>query len=199
MLDWYCSNDNLLETLQALALVGGGDFDLVKSDLNSEALVWDFRFYDGQLGIDRSATLTFAIGRGNMIDPLFEMNREEEATIAIVGGEGIEADRDYLTRTGTNYSANNHIEMFVSSHAETVAGRQAAGDKRLDNREARELFEFGIKQTPFCVFGVHFGLGDLAKAVNPFTGTSTTVKINAVNLDLSADGTQLITGEAAAP
>ena len=199
MLDWYCSNDNLLETLQKLALVGGGDFDLVKSNLNSESLVWDFRFYDGQLGTDRSATLTFAVGRGNMIDPVFEINREDEATIAIVGAEGQKDTRTYLTRTGTNYGSNNHIEMFVQTHAETTAGQQAVGDKRLAEREARELFEFGIKQTPKCVYGVHFGLGDLVKAVNPFTNVASTVKINAVTLNLSEDGEQIITGEAATP
>ena len=199
MLDWYCSNDNLLETLQKLALVGGGDFDLVKADLNSESLVWDFRFYTGQLGADRSTTLTFAVGRGNMIDPIFEINREDEATIAIVGAEGQKSTRTYLTRTGANYGANNHIEMFVQTHAETTAGQQAVGDKRLDEREARELFEFGIKQTPNCVYGVHFGLGDLAKAVNPFNDVASTVKINAVTLNLSEDGEQVITGEAATP
>jgi hypothetical protein len=179
--------------------VGGGDFDLVKSDLNSESLAFDFRFYPGQLGTDRSASLTFAVGRGNMIDPLFELNREDEATIAIVGGQGKEDDRDYLTRTGANYGANNHIEMFVSSHAETTAGRQATGDKRLAEREARELFEFQLKQTPNCVYGKHFFLGDLGKAVNPFTDVASTVKINSVTLSLSEDGKQEIYGEASTP
>lgn len=189
----------MLASLQALALIGGGDFDLIKSDLNSEALVWDFRFYNGQLGTDRSATLTFAIGRGNMIQPVRELNLEDEATIAIVGGLGQDSNRDYLTRTGANYSANNHIELFVSSTAATTAGRQAAADKRLAAVEARKLFDFGIKQTDSCVFNKDFYLGDLAKAVDPFTGTSSTVKINAITVELSEDGNELISGEAATP
>ncbi len=197
--DWYCSNDNLLASLQALALIGGGDFDLVKSDLNSDALNWDFRFYLGQLGTDRHTTLTFAIGRGNMIQPVRELNLQDEMTIAIVGGLGQDADRDYLTRTGANYSANNHIEMFVSSTGATTAGRQAAADKRLATVEARELFDFGIKQTDSCVFKKDFDLGDLATAVDPFTGATSTTKINAVTVELSEDGTELISGECSTP
>lgn len=185
--------------MQKLALIGGGDFDLVKSDLNSESLVWDFRFYPGQLGIDRSASLIFSTGRGNMIDPVREYNMEDEATIAIVGGQGRDSDRDYSTTTGTNYSANNHIEMFVSSIAETANGRIAAGDRRLAQLEAREYFEFGIKETDHCVYGRHFGLGDLARAINPFTGASSTVKINSVILTLSENGQLSISGEAATP
>jgi hypothetical protein len=171
----------------------------VKSDLNSESLVWDFRFYPGQLGVDRSTTLTFSTGRGNMIDPLREFNLEDEATIAIVGGQGQGSDRDYLTRTGTNYSANNHIEMFVSSTADTTAGRQAAADRRLAAVEARELFDFGIKQTDSCVYNRHFSLGDLVKAISPYTGIASTVKVDAVTLDLADNGMLSITGEASTP
>lgn len=171
----------------------------MKSDLNSETLGWDFRFYPGQLGTDRSATLTFAIGRGNMIDPVRELNLEDETTIAIVGGLGQDSNRDYITRNGANYGANNHIEMFVSSTAATTAGQQAAADKRLVAVEAKELFDFGIKQTDSCVFKKDFDLGDLATAVDPFTGATSTVKVNAITIELSEDGAELISGEAATP
>ncbi len=199
MVDWYCSNDNLLASLQALSLIGGGDFDLVKSDLNSEALVYDFRFYSGQLGTDRSTTLTFAIGRGNMIDPQRDYDAQDEATVAIVGGLGQDSNRAYITRNGTNFSTTNDIEMFISDASATVAGQQAVADRRLAAVEARELVQFGIKQTDKCVLNKDFFLGDLAQAVNPFTGVASTVKIFSVTVDLNADGLETISGECATP
>ena len=200
-MDWYCSNDNLLATLQALAKIGGGDFALVKSDLHrGEALAWDFRFYDGQLGTDRSATLTFAVGRNNMANPVYALDHADEATVAVVGGRGDGAEREYVTRTGTDYSATNDIEIFVNGiNSETTGGLNAAGDKRLFEHEAREEFTFDLVQTPSCVYGYHFFLGDLATAVNPFTGTTATVKVNAVTLDLSENGKFTVTGECATP
>ena len=185
--------------MQNLALVAGGDFDLVKSDLNSEPLVWDFRFFAGQRGTDRSATLVFAIGRGNMINPQRDYIVENEATVAIVGASGTGSNRTYLTRTGTNYSTTNDTEMFVSSSGATTAAQQADGDAALAKVQAREQLTFGVKQTDNCVYGKDFFLGDLGSAVNPFTGTSSMVKINAVIVDLAVDGTEVISGEAATP
>jgi hypothetical protein len=49
---WYCAQANLLETLQDLAHIAGGDFDLVKTS----ATAWQFRWYTGQLGTDRTAS-----------------------------------------------------------------------------------------------------------------------------------------------
>ncbi len=199
-MDWYCSRVNLLTTLQALAKVGGGDFALVKSDLNSEALVWDFRFYPGQLGRDRSATLTFAVGRGNLANPVYEKDHTDEATVAIVGGTGDKSARAVVVRTGDDYSAANDIEMFVNGiNSETTGGLNAAGDKRLADHVAREQFTCELLATPNCVYGRDFALGDLGTAVNPFTGDTTTVKINAVTIDVQADGRRVVSGEAATP
>lgn len=82
--DWGCAHANLLKTLQELALVGGGDFDLIKTG----AQAWEFRFYPGQRGTDRSATVLFSLGYGNMANPTYSYDRTQEATVAIVGGQG---------------------------------------------------------------------------------------------------------------
>ena len=54
-LDWFCEWANLLETLQELAEVGGGDMDLVPVTGG-----YEFRWYAGQRGIStwRSASAT---------------------------------------------------------------------------------------------------------------------------------------------
>jgi len=43
---FYCARKNLLETLQDLAKLGGGDFDIVKTSTTA----WEWRWYEGQLG-----------------------------------------------------------------------------------------------------------------------------------------------------
>jgi hypothetical protein len=199
-LDVACSNDNLLEVLQKIALIGGGDFDLVKADLNTAALGWVFNWYAGQLGTDRSASVTFSVKRGNLADPEYEIDYENEATAAIVGGRGEGSARTYRTRTGTDFATTNDSEVFVNAtDLTTNAGLDAAGDRRLTNTQAREQLDATLLSTESCVYGVHWFLGDKVQVVNPFTESSGTLKVNAVNLEMNDDGATNISGEAATP
>lgn len=190
--DWNCAWRNLLATLQALALVGGGDFDLIKT----AAQAWQFRWYTGQRGTDRSATVTFAMGRGNMANPHYRHNRIGEKTAAIVGGEGEESSRDVVIRTGADYAAGNDVEVFIqATDRSTTAGYNAAGDKRLDELQARDTFGFDVVQTPACLYGDvtaggHYELGDLVTA-RAF-GIEETHKLVAVTITLRADGNETI-------
>ena len=106
-LDWRCHGKNLLETLQELALVGGGDFDLIPSSPTA----YEFRWYAGQRGADRTATVTFAMPLGNMAEPALP-TLDQRTVAAVLAGEG--GDRDYVTRTGTN-TAGNDNELYVDA------------------------------------------------------------------------------------
>lgn len=182
-LDWYCMGDNLLETLQALALVGGGDFDLVKVGSSS----WEFRWYPGQLGVDRSGSVVFSTGRDNMGDARYRFDRMKAGTVAAVWGQGEGSARDYVTRTGTDFEAENDIEFFVNAtdvELGNMAGLNASGDQSLQAQRAREMFGFRALQTKSTLFQAHYGLGDLVTVVNPFTGASAVQKVQAVHLAL---------------
>lgn len=197
-LDWYCAQDPLLETLQKLALLGGGDFDLVKT----AAAAWEFRWYTGQLGTDRSATVKFGVELGNMGKPIYEYDHLDEATVAIVGGQGDEADRDFVVRTGLDYAVSNDIEVFVNAtdvDQGVTAGLNAKGDKRLAELRAKEVFPFKILQTPACAWGKHYFLGDLVKINNPFTSVSSTQKVKLVILGLDGKGNKTIDVEVGTP
>ena len=189
-LDWNCAYDNLLETLQKLSMIAGGDFDLVKTS----ATAWEFRWYTGQLGTDRTATVVFALERGNMGAPQHIGPRVNERTAAIVAGQGEEADRATVVRTGANYNAStNNIEMFVNaSNSATTGGLNAQGDRKLAEAQARESFDFQALQAPATLYGVHYFLGDLVAAVNPFTGASLTLKVNSVSISLDESGQETI-------
>lgn len=184
-LDWTANRSHtLLEELQALALVGGGDFDLAYASATSREL----RFYAGQLGSDKSALITFAENLGNMDNVRFARARSSERTVALVAGGGQGSVRTTTTRTGTNYGATNDIETFVDArdlNPDTAAARQARGDARLDELESRDTFSFDVVQTQGTYYGPSgtgsYALGDLVTAVRP-DGVAVTQQVYGVTL-----------------
>jgi len=187
--DWNCAYDNLLETLQDLALIAGGDFDLVKTSSTS----WQFCWYTGQLGEDRTAKAVFTLERGNMANPQYKVLRMGAKTVCTVGGRGEGSARVTAIRTGADYSADNDIEMFANAvNCETTAGLQAAGDAALKDKQARESFGFDVLQTPATRYGMHYTLGDLVTAINPYTGGSMTLKITEASVSYTAKGEEKV-------
>jgi hypothetical protein len=194
VLDFVCPGQNLLEALQDLALIGGGDFDLVKTG----AATWQFRWYTGQLGTDRSADVIFAVGYDNMSDPAFEIDHNQERTVAIVAGQGEGAAREFAIRTGPDYDVDdNNIEMFVDAR-DIAAGDTDAlndrGDRKLEERRALEMFDFEVQQTAALAYGRDYFLGDLVTAVSPFTGNAVTKKIQAVTVTVERSGERIEIG-----
>lgn len=184
-IDWTASRSKtLLEELQAIALIAGGDFSLAYTNSTTRTL----NFHAGQLGTDRTSTVTFAESAGTMDNVRWTRVRSSERTAAIVGGVGEGAARSITTRTGTNYHAtDNNIETFVDAKdlgedGDTTAAREARGDKRLDELESRDSFSFDVVQTEGLYYRGSYVLGDLATAVKP-DGTSTPVQIYTVDLD----------------
>lgn len=191
-INWYCAQANLLETLQDIARVGGGDFDVVKTS----STAWQWRWYEGQLGTDRSASVTFAMDYGNMANPSYRETVIDEKTVACVWGQGEGTDRDYVTRTGTNYHATtNNIEVYINAQDIDLGdtdGLNSRGDTELDAVEARNEFTFDVLQAPATLYGVHYFLGDKVTAVNPFTGNSATLKVDQVTVSFDSKGGEKI-------
>lgn len=193
VVNWYCANDNLLESLQKLALIAGGDFALVKTG----PAAWEFRFYAGQLGTDRSATVLFSLARGNMAEPQLKLDRQAERTVAIVGGGGEGVLRTYEVVEGAAFSTDNDIELFVDARdlGTDTAGMDARGAVKLAGLLAHQEFSYNVLQTPGCFYGRHYFLGDLvqgayrsAAAVQKLTGitvSSTPDEPEVVGVELS--------------
>lgn len=191
LVDWYCAYDNLLESLQKLMDIAGGDFDLVKTS----STTYELRWYTGQLGTDRSATVKFGLEYGNMANPVFLDSRAGEATVAVVGGQGEDAGREYVIRTGTNYAAGNDIEMFVPATDVEIgdtAGLNSRGDQKLREVEAVRSFSFDVLQTPETTYGVNYDLGDKVSAINPHNGTVYTQKVKAVSVSIDEKGSEQV-------
>lgn len=188
---WSCAWDNLLATLQALAKAGaGGDFDLIKT----AAATFEFRWYAGQRGTDRTASVIFSLDRGNMAEPEYSYNRQAEATVAIVAGQGDGTGRVIVTRNGADYSSTNDIEAFVDGRSySTTAALQAIGDKAMFDKRARAALGFDVLQVPNAYYGKDYFLGDLVTA--RYLSTSFTQKVNAVNVTFDQAGNERISVE----
>jgi len=193
-LNWYCHGDNLLESLQKLAMLAGDDWNLVKTGANA----FEFRYYAGQMGTDRTASVFFSVALDNMGDPVYRYDRSKEGTVAAVWGQGEEDLRDYVTREGPDFSTANDVEFYVSAtqvdYGDT-AGLNAAGDQACDEARAREVFSFRALQNLSSIYQVHYGLGDLVTARNPFTGSEVAVKVVGVVLGVNGDGEEVLETE----
>lgn len=186
------SNENLLAALQKVARVAGGDFDLN----HTGGANYQFQWYLGQRGSDRTAgtiRVLFARKFGNMVDPRYEHDRIDEATVALVGGADIGTSRDYVVRTGNGYSSSNDIEVFADARQYSkgnTAGLNIAGDIMLDRVKARESFSFTPQQVPSSAYGLHYFLGDKVQAEE--FGITTTHKIIQVAFSLPQSGEEKI-------
>lgn len=194
-IDWYCARANLLDTLQDVAEIGGGDFDLVKTS----ATTWQWRWYEGQLGTDRTGSVIFAMKRGNMANPSYTEDRTQSATVAIVGGKTTDDARDIERVTGTGYAVDNDIETFVTGisvkgdiEADVTAALKDRGRQELEDRKDKTSFQFEVLQTENTRYGVDYFLGDLVTAVNPITGDNITMKIKTVSVSMDATGDEQI-------
>lgn len=186
-----CAWRRLLDVLRDVAEVGGGDFDLVKFG----ATQWELRWYPGQLGTDRRASVIFALNWGNIANPVLTRDHMAERTVAIVGGQGQEDLRTIVTRTGANYDATyNLVETFVDQRQlTTTAALQAAGDRELSEAQTRDGLEFDVLQAPQSLYGRHYFLGDLVTGV--VEGVAAYKQIARVAVSLGDDGGERINVE----
>jgi hypothetical protein len=191
LLNIECAWDGLLSVLQNVCgTVGGGDIDLIKTGAAS----WEFRWYSGHRGTDRSATVTFAREYGNMGSPSYRRDRRDERTVAIVLGPGQGAQQTIDLRTSIDYSATNNTELIVSATGEqSAAARDVTGDIALDERKARYQFRFTPLQTPSSQIDRDYFLGDLVRA--RYRTVNVVQKIVGATFSLNSNGNEQISVE----
>jgi len=180
--DYKCSRMNLLRALQEVALLGGGDFDLIRT----AAQAWEFRWYAGQRGTDRRTTLVFSLLYGNMENPDLYENYIDYPTVAVVAGQGVEYARQIEIRTASDHnSLYRSSEAYVDARSySTVAGLQAHGDLWLaEQRQNRVQLNFDPVQTEAYNYGLQYFHGDIftaryeeVEAVKQFIKTTVSVQ-----------------------
>lgn len=178
-----CAWRNLLEVLQEVARLGGGDFDLVSTG----PLSWEWQWFAGQRGVDRSATVRFALQYNNMAQPALKRGRLSEKTRVVAGGQGEQDARTVVVRTGANYDAgcNSKTVFHNASQYSTTAGLAYAGDVRLDELRARAELSFGVLQVPSTRYGLHYQVGDLVTGY--YQGVTAVKKISKATVTVAPD------------
>jgi hypothetical protein len=134
------------------------------------------------LGIDRSQTgidpatglnaagnapLVFALGFGNMGQPVYSLQRSAEVNAVIVLGQGNATNRVVEERTSEAVSAStwNRLESVQNANQEAlIAGLDVFGDAILAKLQAKEDFNFEVIQTDATKYGRDYFLGDLVTA-----------------------------------
>lgn len=155
--------DTLLGKLQDLAKISGDDFSLT---LTSGAN-WVFNYHVGQLGTNRTSTVTFSLDRGNMANPKYTYDRTNEKTFAIIAGAGTNTTRVVTLTSGANWSLTNDIETFVdaSNSGTVISSLVTKGKEKLDTLRAREYLTFDVLQTVATYYGLHYFLGDKVTSI----------------------------------
>lgn len=184
------SDKNLLETCQAIAATGGGDFDMV----GNGAAAFVFNWYAGQRGTDRSASVTFAPELGNMAEADLQLLRHDEINTILVGGQDSGTSRVTAwreTTTLTDDSTWNRREQFVNASQETAtAGLNTQGDAELWQGRPQNQFTCVVLQMAGRYYGQHYGWGD--KVTARFGTYSATKKIQSVTITVSASEAESI-------
>lgn len=163
---------NLLEVCQDIAYAGDGDFNIV----GTGPATFEFRWYPGQLGSDRTLGNTagndpviFSLQRNNMIIPVLSVNHGQEFNYVYVLGQGEGTDRQVVAISNTNSATQspwNRVEIARQATNETtVNGLATVGAEELMNGLASQSVTFDAAQTPECAFGVHYNLGDIITAL----------------------------------
>lgn len=167
---------NLLEVLQEISLIAErkgnpGDWGVV----GTGPATFEFRWYDGQLGDDRTVgnaagnpPIVFSLLLGNMALPVYSLARTDETTVIYVGGQGEGTGRALAIRGDAVAEVDspwNRREMFADARNESsVAALRDKGDRLLEERQAEESFSFDVIQTTATLYGRDYFLGDLVTA-----------------------------------
>jgi hypothetical protein len=161
-MDKDCAWGNVFDEIVDVAEVGNGDFDVVKTGSQN----WEFRWYNEQLGDDVSGSLVFSTQLGNMANAKLSYDKSNEKTVAIVGGEGEEEERNVEVVYTDTYSASADYEIFVDARNQSASdSRIASGCTKLQENRAKYELSFDVVQKSWCYYGLHYGLGDKVKVV----------------------------------
>lgn len=182
-INYAASYRNVLEVVQELADAGGFDFQVRRVSTTST----DLQFFARApyLGTDKSATIIFDLNLDNIMHASLEGGRNQEKTVAIVGGAGIGASRTFSIRTGPNRSASNDYEVFVDARSNASTELASIGDAKLNQLEAKRNIEVEIAPSSGYVYRRDYGLGDLITV--SFAGGMAAGEISAVEVKFDQD------------
>lgn len=162
---------------------------------------YEFRVFLGARGIDHSATSAQPVivseEHYNLSSPNFEDDWQEEKNFIYATGQGEEQDR--VVRTAQDdarigISPFNRQEFNEDSRQHSLPESvQKQADTALEANRPKRRFTGTITQTEGCLYGVHWGWGDIVTA--EYEGLSFDCHVEAVTVDIDANGTEIVEGQ----
>jgi hypothetical protein len=190
--------DNLADILEEISGMGA-DWDVIESYPGS----YQFQvYYPEILGDDRTedntdnnTPVTFSLENGNIEAPEFTDDRTSEITVCYAVGKMINGKKK-ITQRLSLYDAQlastwNRIESTVDSTTQDNEAAQLAGADSylMDNTQKIEV-SFKAKQTPNCLYGVHWFLGDMVGFY--FNNHYYEMRVTQVAVDVDANGETIV-------
>lgn len=196
-LEWSSRYGNLLEECQKIAEAAQGKGSPIWFEVAGTGPA-TFEFRTGVLpkGTDRRSTLVFTQLQGNMVQPEMVEDRLQEENYLYVAGQGEGVDRTIIPVadvTAMGASPWGRCEGFVDARdlGETVS-LEDRGRQRLSETGPVHDFAFQVAQVPSCRYGVHWFVGDWAKA--RFLDVDVDVEISEALVTVSAEGETISAG-----
>lgn len=149
------------------------------------------RTYATQRGVDRRASTSRALilspDTGTLENCVLTVDRTEEATVAICGGQGEREARLIATAIDATRIADsplNRIEVFGDySNIDDAGSLQDIADALLRASRPRITFEADLVETPGATRGIHYDVGDMLTA--SWRGQQYDVRLDAVSVSIS--------------
>lgn len=162
---------------------------------------YEFRVFVGPRGNDHSAGSASPVivseERFNLTSPSLEHDWQEEKNFIYATGQGQEANRVVLTAQDDariGISPFNRQEFNRDSRQVYIPeSLQSEADAALEELRPRKAFTGSIAQTEGCLYGVHWGWGDIVTA--EYEGLSFDCHVEAVVVSIDANGTEVVTGQ----
>lgn len=197
-LSMHYRNTYLNEDIDALADLGA-DWDIIRENSNQ----YRFRVFFPFKGRDRrrgnacgNSELVFSIDNDNIIQPQYDEDRVDEATVVYVAGDGIGTDRDITERHNINDRESdsewNRTERFFEQTKETSPAALAAwGDAFLVENGIQRRFGLRLLPEQEYAYGVDWNLGD--KCTGVYQGLTFHMRIVEVRVVLDPEAGREVT------
>lgn len=187
VVDYRTTHRSLMEVLQEFAPLCGFDFEVIRDPFDpvDTLKIWQ---HAGQLGTDRTSTGPwFSLYLDNLGQASLAQNRQREKTVAIVGGPGEGTGRQFTIVNLDGTTPAYDYELFIDArNSESELERATIGQAKLEELRARKVVRASVLQTPECIYGRDYFLGDIIP-VN-FGGVTEPKIIDAVDVKFTEDG-----------
>jgi hypothetical protein len=186
-----CSMQNLLDTMQKVAIGNGGDFDMIWT----APATYTFTWYLGQRGTNRSSSIILSVPTGTIAELQVITDKLQDFTNVILGGSGESLARNMYSRPASLNTGLANREEFIDLRNQgagtTTANYHSIGDSALALEAKRDtVYTIKLTQNAALKYGRDYFFGDLV-SIND-NGTLVTQKVQGVELGFNNNGSESV-------